>query len=51
MVSTLKGDLLWSKPEDSLRGVVDSGAEKNELLELTEEFIRLERAGIKKYKK
>ena len=51
MVSTLKGNLLWSKPEDSFRGVVDLGAEKNELLELTEEFSRLERAGIKEYKK
>ena len=51
MISTLKGDLVWTRPQDALHGIVELGAEKNEILKLTEEFIRLERAGIKEYKK
>ena len=51
MVSTLKGDLNWTKPEDALRGLYSLGAEKDLLLEVTEGFIEVERNGIKEYKK
>jgi len=51
MASTLKGDLTWTKPEDAIRGLVDLPAEKGELLKLTEDFIQVEKEGIKEYKK
>jgi len=51
MLSTLKGDLNWTKPEDALRGLYNLGAEKDKLLEVTEGFIEVERTGIKEYKK
>ena len=51
MLSTLKGDLYWTKPEDALRGLYNLGAEKEKLLELTEGFIAVERNGITEYKK
>ncbi len=51
MVSTLKGDLIWKEPEESLHGIVEAGSERNALLKLTEEFIRLEKGGIREYKK
>ncbi|MSP38171.1 MAG: hypothetical protein EXR70_06745 [Deltaproteobacteria bacterium] len=49
MAATLKGSLTWSKPAGSLEG---SLATKNgKLSEATEEFIRIEKEGIKDYKK
>ena len=51
MLSTLKGDLNWTKPEDALRGLYNLGAEKDKLLAVTEGFIEVERTGIKEYKK
>ena len=51
MLSTLKGDLNWTKPDDALRGLYDLGAEKKKLMELTDGFIEVERNGIKEYKK
>lgn len=50
MVSTLKGDLTWTKPEGAIRGLYELKEEKSELLSLTEEFIQLEKKGIKEYK-
>lgn len=50
IVSTLKGDLTWTKPEDSIRGLYNLREEKEELLKLTEDFIQLEKEGIKEYK-
>jgi len=50
MASTLKGSLTWSKPEGSLEGGVDSPANTAQLLAVTEEFLELERAGVKEYK-
>lgn len=50
MVSTLKGDLSWSKPEDAIQGLYELGEEKEELLKLTEDFIQAEREGLKDYK-
>ena len=50
IVSTLKGDLTWTRPGDAIRGLYDLGEERDELLGLTEDFIRLEKEGIKEYK-
>lgn len=51
MVSTLRGGLTWSRPEGSISGFSDLGAEKGELLKLTQDFIRLEKDGIKEDKR
>ena len=51
MVSTLKGDLTWTKPEDAIRGLYDLGEGREELLKLTEDFIEVEKQGIEEYKK
>lgn len=50
MVSTLKGSLSWTKPADSLEGVGDPSAVNVKLRDVTEEFIRLEKDGIKEYR-
>jgi rubrerythrin len=50
MVSTLKGSLTWSKPADSLEGTSDPAGVNGKLREATEEFIRLEKEGIREYK-
>lgn len=49
MVATLKGSLLWSKPVGSLEGTGDQGS-TGKLRSITEEFIRLEREGVREYK-
>ena len=51
MASTLKGDLNWTRPDDALRGLYDLGKDKEKLLKLTEDFIRVEKEGIDEYKK
>jgi hypothetical protein len=54
MVSTLKGSLTWTKPKDAIHGFanfVNLGEEREELLKLTEDFIRQEKEGIKGNKK
>ena len=50
MVATLKGSLNWTKPAGSLEGGADSGASSTKLLEATDEFIQIEKEGIKDYK-
>ncbi len=50
MAATLKGDLTWTKQEGALRGLYDLGEGKGELLKITEDFIRVEKEGIKEYK-
>src|SRR6266581_3363157 len=51
MVSTLKGSLTWTKPEGSLEtGADDVAANNGKLLAVTEEFINLEKEGVKEYK-
>jgi hypothetical protein len=50
MVATLKGSLLWSKPAGSLEGTGDLGSSTAKLRSITEEFIRLEREGVREYK-
>jgi rubrerythrin len=46
MVSTLQGDLHWTKPDDAIRGLYEIGEERKKLLAVTEEFIRTEKDGI-----
>lgn len=50
IVSTLKGGLTWARSEDAIHGLYDLGEEGDELLGLTENFIQLEKAGIKEYR-
>lgn len=50
MASTLKGDLNWTHPDDALRGLYNLVEEKDKLLELTEDFIRVEKQGIREYR-
>jgi rubrerythrin len=51
MASTLRGDLNWTHPDDALRGLYNLVEEKDKLLQLTEDFIRVEKEGIDEYKK
>lgn len=50
MAATLKGSLTWTKPAGTLEGDPDSAAANQKLLAVTEEFIKLEKEGIKEYK-
>lgn len=50
MIATLKGSLLWRKPEGSLEGGADFAKLNGKLLDITKDFIRLEKEGIKDYK-
>ncbi len=50
IVSTLKGGLTWTRPEDAIHDLDDLGEEKGELLEVTEDFIKLEKKGIREYR-
>jgi rubrerythrin len=50
MVSTLKGSLTWTKPAGTLEGGADEAAINRELLAMTDEFIELEKSGIREYK-
>ena len=43
-------DLDWTLPEDALRGVHDLGVDKGKLLDLTEDFITIEKEGINEYR-
>ena len=50
MVSTLKGSLTWTKPAGTLEGGMDEAATNRELLAMTDQFIELEKSGIREYK-
>jgi bacterioferritin (cytochrome b1) len=50
MAATLKGSLNWSKPPGSLEGDRDNAAARQRFLAVTDDFIKLEREGIKEYK-
>ena len=50
IAATLKGSLTWTKPSGSLAGDPDSAAANRKLLAVTDEFIKLEREGIRDYK-
>jgi bacterioferritin (cytochrome b1) len=51
MAATLRGSLTWTKPENSIDDVVEVSNNNAHLLALTEEFIELEKTGIKEYRK
>ena len=51
IAATLRGSLLWTKPEGSLEGDSDRARTTRKLLGVTEEFIRLEKDGIREYQK
>lgn len=51
MLSTLEGDLLWTRPKEAIHGLSELGDSDGELLKLTEDFIELEKEGIRTYKK
>ena len=50
MVSTLRGSLNWTRPANSLEGVGDLATMNGKLRDMTEEFIGLEKEGIKEYR-
>jgi hypothetical protein len=47
MIATLKGSLTWSKPEGSLAGTADLSSLNGQLRVITEDFIALEREGVR----
>jgi len=49
MIATLKGSLTWSTPPGSLEGVGDLAGVDGKLAAVTEEFIKLEKEGIREY--
>ncbi len=51
MASSLRGSINWSKPEDAIPTLGELGAEKDELMKLTGDFIKQEKDGIKESKK
>jgi len=51
MVSTLEGDLHWTRNPDALHGFSGIGKEEPELLAVTEGFIAEEKRGIEECKK
>ncbi|MEX0806942.1 MAG: hypothetical protein WD688_27010 [Candidatus Binatia bacterium] len=51
MASTLKGSLNWTQPAASLEGAPDEAEIKRKLSAVTEEFIDVEKTGIKEYKR
>ena len=50
MASTLKSDLDWTNRDDAIRGLYDLKADKEKLLSLTEDFIQVEKEGIREYR-
>ena len=50
MAATLRGSLTWSKPAGSLEGSTDPVAANRRLRDTTEEFIRVEKEGIREYR-
>jgi rubrerythrin len=50
MIATLKGSLTWTRPEGSLESPADLAATNGRLRLITEEFIELEKQGIKECK-
>lgn len=50
MASTLKAGLNWSDPEAALRGLYKLSEERDQLLQLTGDFIRIEKDGVRKYR-
>jgi hypothetical protein len=51
MTSTLKGAVTWTRFESALEGLYNLGQQKDEILKVTEEFIRAEKREIVEYRK
>ena len=50
MIATLKGSLTWSKPPGSLEGTTDLAKLNDQLRDITDDFIELEKEGIRECK-
>ena len=50
MVVTLKGSLTWRTPPDTLEGSPELATLNDKLRAVTDDFVRLEKEGIKEYK-
>ena len=50
MIATLRGSLMWNKPEGSLEGVADLEETNKQLRVSTDAFIELEKEGIRECK-
>ena len=50
MIATLRGSLLWSKPEGSLEGAANPAETNSQLRANTDAFIQLEKEGIRECK-
>ena len=50
MVATLRGSLMWNKPEGSLEGTADLAVTNGQLRVSTDAFIELEKEGIRECK-
>ena len=51
MTSTLKGSVSWTRFETAIEGLYNLGQQKDEILKVTEDFIRAEKKEIVEYKK
>ena len=51
MASTLWGSISWTQPQDAIPTLGELGEEREEILKLTSDFIKLEKEGIKESKK
>ena len=50
MAATLKGDIEWTNRDGAIRGLYDLKTDKENLLDLTGDFIAIEKEGINEYK-
>jgi rubrerythrin len=50
MIATLRGSLMWNKPEGSLEGTADLAVTNGQLRVSTDAFIELEKEGIRECK-
>ena len=51
MTSTLKGALTWTRFENAIEGLYNLGDQKDEILKVTEDFMRTEKKEIVEYRK
>jgi bacterioferritin (cytochrome b1) len=51
MTSTLEGSLTWTHLQNAIEGLYNLGKEKDEILKLTEDFLRAEKKEIGEYRK
>jgi bacterioferritin (cytochrome b1) len=51
MTSTLKGALTWTRFENAIEGLYNLGQQKDDILNVTEEFIQAEKKEIVEYRK